>query len=112
MNQQRSYTIGCKDLSLQIAQKMPQRGSTSRSHCSCSSVRRRHLYELGAISIELISRGLQGCIGPRHRVPLLMVDYPNSLHGMARTRVCNFLYQTTASGSKIPITEIWATGQA
>jgi hypothetical protein len=37
--------------------------------------------------------------GPRHKVPLLMADHPNSLHGMARTRVCNFLYQTTASGS-------------
>jgi hypothetical protein len=47
-NQQHSYIIGCKYLILQIAQKMPQRGSTSKSHYICNSVRRRHLYEMGA----------------------------------------------------------------
>jgi hypothetical protein len=109
-NQQRNYTNGCKDLNLQIAQKMLQRGSTSRSHYSCILVCRRHLYELGIISIELISRGLQGCAEPKHIVSLLMVDYHNILHGMARTRVCGLLYQTTTSRSEIPLTDIQVAG--
>jgi hypothetical protein len=62
------------------------------SHCSCISVRRRHLYELGTISIEFVSGGLQGCIGPRHIIPLFMANHPNILHGMAGTRVCNFFH--------------------
>jgi hypothetical protein len=82
------------------------------SHCSCSSVRRSNLYELDTISIEFISRGVQGCAGPTHIVSLLVVDYPNSLHGMARTRVCDLLYQTTTSVSKIPLTAIRDAGQA
>jgi hypothetical protein len=88
-----------------------QRGSARRSHCSCNSVWRRHLYDLGAISIELVSRGLQGCVGPRHIVSLLMTDYPNSLPGIVRTRVCGLLYQTVANRREIPLTEIQATGQ-
>jgi hypothetical protein len=68
-------------------------------------VRKRHLNELGAILTELIPIGLQGCIGPRTKVTLLMADYFNSLHGMARTRLCSFLYQTIASGSEVSIVE-------
>jgi hypothetical protein len=60
-NQQRIHTVGHKNLILQVAKKMSQRGSTSWSCCSCIPVRRRHLNELGTILIELIPRGLQGC---------------------------------------------------
>jgi hypothetical protein len=70
------------------------------SHCSCSPVHRRHLCELGSISIEIASRGLQGCIGPRHRVSLLVVDYPNSLHGMARTMVCDLCTRPHLAGAR------------
>jgi hypothetical protein len=69
-------------------------------------VHKRHFHELGTIYIELISRGLKGCVESRHKVSLLIVDYPNILHGMARTRVCGLLYQTTTSGREIPLTEI------
>jgi hypothetical protein len=92
MDQQKSYTIRHKYLSLQIAKKMTEIRSTNKSHRSCISVHVRHLYEMGTLPIEFISRGLQGCIGARHRVPLIMDDYSNSLHGMVRTKVCNFLY--------------------
>jgi hypothetical protein len=62
------------------------------SHCNCSLVCRRHLCELGTISIELVLGGLQGCIGTGNEVSLLVVDYRNSLHGMERTKVCCILY--------------------
>jgi hypothetical protein len=63
---------------------------------------------MGAILIEIIPRGLQGYAGPRYRVPLLMVDYFNILYEMERTRLCIFLYQTTANGSEVSITESMA----
>jgi hypothetical protein len=84
--------LGTKILACKLLRKCPQRRSTSRSHRSCSSVRRRHLRELGTLSIKLVPSGLQGCTGPRYRIPLLMASHPHSLHGMAGTRVCNFLY--------------------
>jgi hypothetical protein len=86
MDQQHSHTIGQENIILQAAKKMPQRGSTIWSHCSCIPVRRRHLNELGAILTELIPRGLQRCAVPRHKVPLLVADYITSLHGTEEER--------------------------
>jgi hypothetical protein len=63
-------------------------------------VHRRHLNDVGDILIELVPRGLQGCVGPRHTFPLLMADYLNSLHGMARDKVCNFLCQIQTKRGK------------
>jgi hypothetical protein len=99
MNQQHNHTIECENLILQDANKMSQGGSPSWNCCSCNVVHRRHLNELGVILIELVPKGLQGCVGPKHKVPLLMDDYLNILHGMERAKVCGFLYQTKATGS-------------
>jgi hypothetical protein len=52
----------------------------------------RHLRDLGALSIEPIPSGLQGCIGPRYIIPLLMATHPHRLHGMEGTRICSFFY--------------------
>jgi hypothetical protein len=59
-------------------------------------VRKRNLNEMGTILIELVPRGLKGCVGPRPKVPLPMDNHSNILHGMARDKVCSFLYQTKA----------------
>jgi hypothetical protein len=66
---------------------------------------------MGALSVKLIPSGLQGCAGTWHKISLLMVDNPYSLHGMVGTIICSFFYETIARGSEILSTEIRATDQ-
>jgi hypothetical protein len=105
-------TIRRKYLSLQTATKILQRRSTDMSHCCGSSVCRRHLHELGAIPIKLVTNRLQRCAGHRCRISLRMADHSHSFHGMVRTRIHHLCYHTTARGSKISHPESWATSQA
>jgi hypothetical protein len=46
--------LGTKNISLQVAKKMPQGGSSGWSCHSCSSVHRGHHSELGTVPLELV----------------------------------------------------------